>query len=88
MKIKMGFKLRSIDDLYVVIAGAGAAKDFHGMITLNETGAFLWKKLQDSASEEELVSALCAEYDVDPEVARNDVKKFIDIAREQDLLDE
>lgn len=87
MQIKKGFKLRRIDDLFVVIAGA-AARDFHGMITLNESGAFLWEKLTSAITVDELVDALCAEYGIDREVAQADVEKFLTIAREQDLLDE
>ena len=87
MQIKKGFKLRRIDDLFVVIAGA-AARDFHGMITLNESGAFLWEKLTSATTVDELVDALCAEYGIDREVAQADVEKFLTIAREQDLLDE
>lgn len=88
MKIKKGFKLRRIDDLFVVIAGASASRDFHGMITLNESGAFLWEKLQNSAEESELVDALCAEYEIDRATAEADVQKFLEIARSQDLLDD
>lgn len=87
MQIKKGFKLRRIDDLFVVIGGA-AARDFHGMITLNESGAFLWEKLTSAITVDELVDALCAEYGIDREVAQADVEKFLTIAREQDLLDE
>ena len=87
MQIKKGFKLRRIDDLYVVIAGA-AARDFHGMITLNESGAFLWEKLTCATTAEELVDALCAEYEIERERAKADVDQFLKIAREQDLLDE
>ena len=87
MQIKKGFKLRRIDDLFVVIAGA-AARDFHGMITLNESGAFLWEKLTSATTVDELVDALCAEYGIDREVAQADVEKFLTIAREQDHLDE
>ena len=47
MKIKNGFILRNFSDAYVVVAVGEAAKDFNGMITLNETGAFLWKTLAD-----------------------------------------
>ena len=47
MKIKNGFILRNVSDAYVVVAVGEAAKDFNGMITLNETGAFLWKTLAD-----------------------------------------
>lgn len=88
MQIKKGFKLRRIDDLYVVIAGASAAQDFHGMITLNESGAFLWDLMQQQTTREALVQALLAEYDVDAATAQADVEKFIAITREQGLLDE
>ncbi len=88
MQIKKGFKLRRIDDLYVVIAGAAAAQDFHGMITLNESGAFLWEQLQEPVTMEALCAALCAEYEIDAETALSDVVKFIDIVRENGLLDE
>ena len=88
MQIKKGFKLRRIDDLFVVIAGAAAAKDFHGMLTLNESGAFLWEKLQSPITEEELVDALCTEYEIDRGVASADVQKFLSVAREQGFLND
>ena len=88
MQIKRGFKLRRIDDLYVVIAGASAAKDFHGMITLNETGAFLWEILQAPTTVDALVDALCKEYEIDRATAQADVLKLVEIARSQELLDE
>lgn len=46
MKIKNGFILRNVSDAYVVVAVGEAAKDFNGMITLNETGAFYGKRWQ------------------------------------------
>ena len=42
MKIKEGFILREVAGNYIVVAVGSAVKQFNGVITLNETGAFLW----------------------------------------------
>mgnify|MGYP004503949793 FL=1 len=87
MKIKDGFLLRNVSDAYVVVAVGEAAKDFNGMITLNETGAFLWKALTDGcADKKELVKKLLDEYDVDKALAEKDVDAFIQKLEEQGLL--
>ena len=85
MKIKDGYILREIAGEYVVIP-SGEDLDLNLMITLNETGSFLWKKLTDGATEEELVKALLAEYDVDEARAKNAVNAFIAKLRDQDFL--
>ena len=42
MKIKNGFVLRVVGGESVVVPVGEMSKKFHGMINLNETGAFLW----------------------------------------------
>lgn len=45
---------------------------------INETSAFLWQKLVDGASEDELLDAVCGEYEIDdPEAARQAIRGFI-----------
>lgn len=78
MKIKDGFKLREVAGNFIVVATGKASKEFNGMINLNETGAFLWKKLENNANEEDLVKALLEEYDVTEDVAKKGVKSFLD----------
>ena len=46
MKIKQGFMLREVAGNYVVVAVGEASKKFNGVINLNESGAFIWKKSQ------------------------------------------
>ncbi len=78
MKIKKDLILRSVAGENVVVPVGEMSKTFHGMVTLNDTGAFLWKFYTAEHSLEEGVSALLAEYDVTEEVARKDVEKFIE----------
>ncbi|MBE7032144.1 MAG: PqqD family protein [Ruminococcaceae bacterium] len=88
MKIKADFMLRSVAGQNVVVPVGNAAVDFNGMINLNESGAFLWKTLEGGATEDELVSALLAEYDAPEAVARADVSSFVKKMREANLIDE
>ena len=78
MKIVDGFMLREVAGNYIVVAVGSMAKKFNGMITLNESSAFLWKLLETGADEESLVSAMLNEYDIKEEVAKQDVKEFVE----------
>ncbi len=88
MKIKEGFILRKISDTYIVVAVGAEAKKYNVMITLNETGGFLWKKLTDGASKDELISAILDTYDIDKETAVSDVERFLAKLTNAHLLDE
>ena len=76
MRIKDGFLLRQVAGQTVVLPMEGDLQ-LNMMITLNETGTFLWEHLQEETDENALVFALLAEYDVDEDTARNAVKGFV-----------
>lgn len=78
MKIKEGFVLRKMGGQPVVVSVGIASKVFNGMIKLNETGEFLWKKMTEDVSEDELVEALLDEYDISEKLAKQDVCAFIE----------
>ena len=77
MKMKDGFLLRQVAGQTVVLP-VGGDLDLNMMITLNDTGAFLWEKLQEETDEAALVAALLAEYDVDEDTARSAVAAFVE----------
>ena len=86
MKIKDGFMLREVAGSYIVVAVGSAVKEFNGVINLNETGAFLWKILEKGAEKEDLLTALTAEYEVEEDLAKKDIDKFIEKLSEVNLL--
>ena len=86
MRLKEGFLLRKVAGDYVVVPSGNAMIDFKAMISLNETGAFLWEALKNEQTEDGLVSALLGEYDVDEATAREDVGEFVNLLKEKDLL--
>ena len=76
MKLKEGFLLRQVAGQTVVLP-AGGELDVNMMITLNDTGAFLWHRLAEETDESTLIAALLAEYDVDEETAKKAVAGFV-----------
>ena len=87
MKIKEGFVLREVAGSYVVVAVGKAVKTFNGVINLNETGAFLWKIMEQGSDAEGLKNAILAEYDVEESIALRDAQKFIDKLTEAGLVE-
>lgn len=77
MKQNPNYLLRDVAGSLVLVPVGEATKDFPGMITVNATSAFLWERLAEPQTEENLVSALMAHYEVTAEQARADVSKFI-----------
>lgn len=86
MRVKDGFVLRAMGDNHLVVPVGAMTVDFRCIITLNETGAFLWQQLQQEQSEQELVQALLGEYAVTEEQASQDVAAFLEDLRKADLL--
>ena len=85
MKIKEGFVLRTVAGETVVLP-TGNLVDLDMMITLNDTGRFLWEALNEETTEEALVEALLGEYDVDRERAAKSVSAFVSRLKELDFL--
>ena len=86
MKLKEGFILREVAGSCVVLP-TGADVDLNGIISLNETGKFLWQRLERETSADELVRALLEEYDVEETVARGSVERFIQKLKGFDFLE-
>lgn len=88
MKIRQGFKMRDIAGKNVVIATGDAARDFNGIIKLNESATMLWKLLETGSSECDLVDALVEKYEVDRFTAQNDVSMFVTKLKGAGIVDE
>lgn len=88
MKIREGFILRDVADKTFVVAVGELSKTFSGIITLNETGKFIWEMLSNSATEEEIVEALLEECeDAEREIVEKDVKEFVEKLKGDKILE-
>ncbi len=86
MKIEKEYILREIADDYIIVPVGKAAMEFNGMITVNETGAFLWKILTKGATKEELLHAMLEEYEVSAKEAEADIDEFLQLLQENQIL--
>lgn len=88
MKVKDTFIVREIAGNKVVLPVGAQSDAFGGMITLNETGVFLWNLLGKEISMEDLVNAMLSEYNVDAGQAQEDVGEFVETLRKAGVLEE
>ncbi len=86
MKLKNGFTIKEITGDYIVVPTGDNYLDFGAVISLNETGAFLWNQLQNSKNIDELSAALVAEYDIDSDTAKADTDDFVNLLKEHGLM--
>lgn len=87
MKVKKGFIVREVAGSQIVIAVGERAKEFNGIIRLNETGLFLWNLLQTQTDSEKLTEALTDEYDVGKDEAEKDIQAFLKTLTDAGILE-
>ena len=85
MKLKDGFILSEVGGQTVVVP-TGDIVDLKVVITLNETGKFLWERLSVETDVDTLVAALLEEYDVDKATAEIHVKAFVQTLADNGFL--
>ena len=83
-----GFKLRKLGNEYILVGESMELINFNKMITLNETAAFLWEQAQQGEFDaNKLCEALCAEYDVAPAQALQDVESTLSAWKEAGVIE-
>jgi hypothetical protein len=88
MKLLPNVYVTEVEDEYVAVATGKAAAKFKGMIRLNGTAAFIVERLKKNTTEEKLLSAVMAEYDVSEEKAKQNITNVIERLRSAGLLEE
>ena len=92
MKTKRGFHLRNVCGESIIVAEGIENIDFSKIISMNESAAFLWQKIDglDNFTVDDLAVFLCEEYEVDNATAKVDasavVKQWLDAGIIEDKL--
>ena len=68
---------RNIAGEIVLVPAGQTAEDFNGMITLTESGDFIWEHLEEARDFNHLVELILEEYDIDKETAVQDASAFL-----------
>lgn len=87
MKLKKGFKLHNLGSEYIVVAEGDSAVDYSSILSLNESGAYIWKNIENTDFDADTIaSLLLKEYDVDEQTASADAFSFVESLLEADLI--
>ena len=87
MKIKQGFITKKVAGDVIVIPAEQALVDFKAVITLNESGAFLWELLKEEQTKESLLEKMAQEYDADKDLILADIEEFLKVLEDKGLLE-
>ena len=85
LKLKDGFIMREIGGDTMVLP-SGEELDLNMMITLNETGKFLWVRLQEGTTMDDLVADVLKVYEAEEAEVRLQVEKFVGKLNENGFL--
>ena len=78
IKIKDGFILRELGGEFCLAYESDTNNGaLNGLPSLNETGIFLWDRLEKGCTPEELITALISKKQLDKEDAEADVGEFL-----------
>lgn len=87
MKAKEGFVLRIIADEYILMPVGDNITKFKGSVLLNEVSAFVWKKMREETSKEEILTAVTNEFEVERELAARDIDALLIQLTEYGVID-
>ncbi len=80
MRIKKGFKLRTVGNEYIVAGESLQQIDFNKLISFNSTAAYLWQEVENKEFDIQLLAELLIKkYSIDADTAFADAT---DIANE------
>ena len=88
MKAKSGFVLRNIVDEHVLIPTGDNINQFNGTLLLNDVSAFIWGKLQNPISREDLIAAVLDQYQVDKAQAAEDLDALLEKLRTYGVIED
>ena len=86
MKFRKEFILKDVAGSKLVVSLDSETVDFNKMMTLNETGVFLWEQLGTCETEDDLIKKLTNEYEVSDENARRDIANFLSELRKHEII--
>ena len=88
MRAAKDFIMREIAGETILIPSGAAAKNFNGLITVNELGTVIWEALSEDLTLDTLTARITETYEVDAETARADAAAFLEELRQVGALEE
>ena len=86
MKKTEGYRIRKLEDEYVILPFGKRAEKVNELISLSETAGFMYLHAEEADSVDELAELVSREYGVDKTVVYEDVVSVVRILKEKGLL--
>ena len=87
MKANPGFILRNVVDEHILMPTGDNIGKFNGTVLLNEVSAFVWEKLQNPVSKDDLLRAVLDEFEVEKAVASADLDALLATFNEYGIIE-
>ena len=79
MRLIQDHILRKVNGNVLLVPLSDTETDFNGMISLNHTGEFVCRMLEQDTDRDSLVAALAKEYGMEPGQVEADVDSFLSV---------
>lgn len=86
MKTNRSYKYREIAGGYYLIPTGKAAEKSVIPLELTETAAWIWTRIEQGASQEDIIPLMVEEYDIDIVHAQKAVNQFVKVLLDQDMI--
>ena len=87
MKIKDGYRLKTISGRHTVVTDELRSKELNNVIVLNEVAVYLWNLMREDISRDEMVNRLISELNFSKLLALSNVEIFVKTLKENDIID-
>jgi hypothetical protein len=87
MKRKKECFLRKIGQIYMLVPIEEKRILLERIISINETGAYLWNLMEQDITKEEMLCAMQKEYAIDEAVAESDLTEFLEKMQAAGMLE-
>lgn len=86
MELKKKMIRRTIGGETFLVPLGKAVYDANGLYFLTEVGAFIWELLPQVETQEQILDAVLAEYEVSEDTARADIREFMGKLEEMGIV--
>jgi hypothetical protein len=76
-KLKTKFVAREVGNEMILVPLTGNVAQMSELFTLNETARFIWQNTNENTTLADIENLMTAEFDIDPETAKQDIEKFM-----------
>jgi hypothetical protein len=75
---KPNFVARAVNNELVLVPLKNQVADMTALFNLNEVGQFIWNQLSEDDTIDTLTAKICDEYEVDANIAKEDLTNFLE----------